>query len=246
MNSRLLRTLKKKWPEYLLEIIVLIIGIYGAFELDNWNEQRKEDLLEQSYYCRLLEDVLQDETKLIEVREQTVLGNAYSNKMIAELQKPSPNQKIVAISLLRAITCYTGYHQASMSAIEDIKSSGKLNILRDIELKNELTYYYAQFDKVLQNLNNNNQSMDQKFFDSEGYLELGGYEMGQKMNAFDSTVVDIKELNELKILSKEQVHNLKDLGVFFALIGARNLQHLEVLENANQSMKQMLSPKCPK
>jgi hypothetical protein len=33
--KRILSTLKEKWPEYFFEILVLIIGIWGAFELAN-------------------------------------------------------------------------------------------------------------------------------------------------------------------------------------------------------------------
>ncbi len=34
--KRILHLLKEKWPEYLIEILVLIIGIWAAFELSNY------------------------------------------------------------------------------------------------------------------------------------------------------------------------------------------------------------------
>lgn len=54
--KRILTTLSEKWPEYLLEILVLIIGIYGAFAVEEWGETRKEKNQEQQILKQILSD----------------------------------------------------------------------------------------------------------------------------------------------------------------------------------------------
>ena len=65
--KKILETLKLKWADYLLEILVIIIGILVAFTLNDWNDSRKQrnreiELLKtiNSDLARSLDDVRRD------------------------------------------------------------------------------------------------------------------------------------------------------------------------------------------
>ena len=61
--------LKQKWAEYFLEIIVIIIGVLGAFSLNNWKEYREE----KSQEFELLQNLKDDFTKDSELINKGIL-----------------------------------------------------------------------------------------------------------------------------------------------------------------------------
>ena len=64
---------ENKFSKYLLyaigEIILVVIGILIALQLNDWNDSRKQLKLENEYYCRLLEDAKLDKEQIINLLE---------------------------------------------------------------------------------------------------------------------------------------------------------------------------------
>lgn len=87
--KRILNTLSKKWPEYILEILVITIGIFGAFALNNWNENRKTANAASSILENLSEEFQQNQRELMDIKTM-VNGQVASGMALMDLVgKPS-------------------------------------------------------------------------------------------------------------------------------------------------------------
>ena len=57
--------IRDHWIKYSLETLVVMVGILGAYALNNWNDQRKDTKIELEIYAELNASLKSDSVKLV-------------------------------------------------------------------------------------------------------------------------------------------------------------------------------------
>jgi Family of unknown function (DUF6090) len=97
-----------KIKNYLLyaigEIVLVVIGILIALQINNWNEAYKDRQLEEVYYCKLLEDVTQDQVLVNKLMVESQERKEWVNKSIYWLQQKQVNREELAKAMRGQLT----------------------------------------------------------------------------------------------------------------------------------------------
>lgn len=143
--KRLLITLKEKWPEYLLEILVLIIGIYGAFELENWNEDRKDNKQKKVYLTQILANLTDDRSQLDSLVKHTQDVIRRTNLLIESYKSQVVDSKLATHSsgVIAVEKNFNGFR----SGMDALLNSGKLDLIPD-QLSLDLQLYYEKSEDL--------------------------------------------------------------------------------------------------
>lgn len=148
--KRILTTLSQKWPEYLLEIIVLIIGIYGAFALNSWNENRQRSQEKQLILRDLLaeyHDSLEKIEKTIKQQEVVVSHSAtLLDVYFAKGDGFDINNDSLGLLVMRGALSYWRIEPV-VGIYESILGSGKQEAIEDNELKRLMADFHSEISQ---------------------------------------------------------------------------------------------------
>ena len=134
---------ENKFSKYLLyaigEILLVVIGILLALQINNWNEGRKDENREQ-VILKSLRANLVDNLELLEASNQSTIDAYEASVELHKLIMPNSRSFLTqeVDSLLSIMFDYFAFDPAS-GAMDEVISSGQLNIIRSSELKNEIS-----------------------------------------------------------------------------------------------------------
>jgi len=143
--KKILETLKRKWAEYLLEILVITIGILGAFALNNWNEIRKERIQEQLILIGLREEFQQNLEELKSDHNYNTLCLEASKRLLDLNGRPTNKQKID--SLIGIALNYADF-DPRVGVVNELITSGRLGLILDERLRYLMTRWSAELEDL--------------------------------------------------------------------------------------------------
>ncbi|WP_179345529.1 DUF6090 family protein [Winogradskyella ursingii] len=206
-----------KYLKYAIgEIILVVIGILIALQINNWNENQKLRNQEIAYLNNLKGD-LQTQLNMLDVYidyENIIID--HSNDIIEhyELNGGFNNMDSVFPKLNDLTTRWT-FSNANTTLLQMLNSN-QINIIQNTDLKEELIAFNQQIDLFAKNTNINNTNLVDNLTTGT-FVEVGGFasygnsdRMVQKFNdfyPFKNKIVNDNELKELTIQIISQPKN---------------------------------------
>ena len=136
-QNLLLENKTGKYFKYAIgEIVLVVIGILLALSINNWNEDRKDKILEQNYLLKIHEEFKNNKEQFDHIISMHRQSYKSGNWIIENYNKPDINIDTLRKHLLVFRFSYT--YNPSKSSIDAIINSGKLGIIRDNELSSKL------------------------------------------------------------------------------------------------------------
>jgi len=139
--KNIVNNLRNNWITYGFETLVVVVGILGAFELENWKQTRQDRIKEQEYLSRIENDLKSD--------------TIYYNRRIAEDEVEMDNLYMIVHEMYKTQNSLSDYQNLiSMTTFPtehltiqnftflEMTNSGNLNLIKNETLKEEFIGYY--------------------------------------------------------------------------------------------------------
>ena len=242
-KSLINQNLMGKYFKYALgEIILVVIGILIALQINNWNENRKNNIIEADYYCRILDDFKLNEKLIDENFELTTKRIKLTKELIKDLNNTPNDTGSILNKFVVALR-----HDVSIPSnitFDDLTSSGQLKLLTDIKLKNRLIQHSTFLNNTLNLLKENRNEVVKRYTDFELITEVGYQEIDYMNQELDKEhIALLPKTNWTNDPTHPIFIKFQDNLVFILGMQIRQKQHFSNLKREIQEPIELLKEK---
>ncbi|MGB3607632.1 MAG: DUF6090 family protein [Psychroserpens sp.] len=130
------------------EIILVVIGILIALQINTWNENRKAKQLEANFFGNVLLDLEKDQQKLKYYQNFYTKRIEYLDTMLTYVRNPNKTMGIHKFGMYVEPLFYATDPTNYNTTFESAKSLGTFNNFKERELLKDLSEYYADFTLI--------------------------------------------------------------------------------------------------
>ena len=126
------------------EIVLVVIGILIALQINNWNETRKAKIKSIEYHSRLVEDLnrtIETSHNLNETAHNVLRAIKQTNDLLISRKSPTDKEKEEIDYALIWVLRFN-YQFSEQSTFEEMKSNGELSLIYNIETRNSLVNFH--------------------------------------------------------------------------------------------------------
>jgi len=141
------------WFTVILELVVVVVGLFLAFQLDRWYESQRSKSDLQAHLVSLTEDFTENETRLTSAINEGKQEMEAAITLRAEIRKDTPDLSVAELNqLISQVTLLPTFNAVDL-AYRNLISGGTLDDLPSSDLKKELAEFYAahELTKLIQN-----------------------------------------------------------------------------------------------
>lgn len=136
---------KQDWAAVTIEFLIVVIGLFVGLQVDDWNQRRNDRILEQEYLRRLSNDT---QANIDNFRDLESVFESKAAFIRSLLDTPAEElMQAGRIEFLQSLnySTYIALPAVTTATFSELESSGRLSLLRDVELRGELSRSYANY-----------------------------------------------------------------------------------------------------
>jgi|GEM_PF-6494340 len=210
--KKILKTLKLKWAEYLLEIIVIMLGILGAFALNNWDDKRQASIDETKFYKEIrfaFESDLTSQFDRLIKRSNQDINRIESILSLIENGTPIDSTLSDPYGVITRLGGRTFSPRVTSYKLLEAKG---IDLITNDSIKNSIlsiyNFHYPRIEHLLDNFRRNLYDYGRPIARSSFTMnEEGGLVPVDKISLFQS----LEFINTLKTLKDNNLINLVEL-----------------------------------